>query len=215
MFIELLDTLRCVRPHEDCWLVGSFDELVDRHVMRGTLGCPVCAAEYPVRGGLVDFRTGEGEAPDATDSAGSDVPDEAEAMRLAALLGLAEPGGIVMLMGRWAASAPALEAMVAGTQFLLVNPLSPAFPFASVVRSGEVLPVASGAIRAAAFDVAGISGMSTREAARVLRAGGRLLAPISELVPDVVAELARDDTQWVGERKADASGPVLHLTRRK
>ena len=136
-------------------------------------------------------------------------------MRVAAMLGLAEPGGIVMLMGRWAASAPALEALVPGTQFLLVNPLAPVFPFASVVRTGEVLPVASGAIRAAAFDSAGVSRLTAREAARVVRSGGRLLAPADEPVPDGIAELARDDAQWVGERKVEASGPVLHLTRRK
>src|SRR5687768_8190638 len=121
MFIELLDTLRCVRAHEDSWLVGSFDELVDRHVIRGTLGCPVCGAEYPVRGGVADFRAGDaggerraaaqggdGSEPSSPDTPGSaGPPDEAGAMRLAALLGLAEPGGVVILMGQWAAFAPA------------------------------------------------------------------------------------------------------------
>ena len=183
--------------------------------MRGTLGCPVCAAEYPVRGGLVDFRAVDGDAEEAPGADGPEAQDEADAMRIAALLGLADPGGVVMLMGRWAASAPALEALVPGTQFLLVNPVAPVFPFASAVRTGEVLPIAAGAIRAAAFDAAGAPRMTTRQAARVLRPGGRLLAAAGEPVPDEVAELARDDSQWVGERKADASGPVLHLTRRK
>jgi hypothetical protein len=136
-------------------------------------------------------------------------------MRVAALLALGDPGGVVMLMGRWAASAPALEAMVPGTQFLLVNPLAPVFPFASVVRTGQVLPIASGAIRAAAFDSAGVSRLTPGEAARVVRTGGRVLAPAGEPVPDGIAELARDDAQWVGERRAEASGPVLQLMRRK
>lgn len=221
MFIELLDTLRCVRTHEDSWLVGSFDELVDRHVIRGTLGCPVCSAEYPIRGGVVDFR-GSGSAgadePQSGASAESVVqtmPDEAAAWRLAALLDLSEPGGIVVLMGRWAAAAPSLESVATGGQFLLVNPTVPVFPFASAVRTETVLPLASGAARGVAHDPGGPPGVSTTEAARVLRAGGRLVAGGAEPVPDQVAEIARDASEWVGERRAEAAGPVLRLTRRK
>ena len=245
MFIELLDTLRCVQPHEDAWLVGSFDELVDRHVIRGTLGCPVCSAEYPVRGGVVDFRPDDeraGEPADASDAAAfaaaggidaypslaaTDVyrvadklgeaamPDDSAAVRLAAMLGLAEPGGIVVLMGHWTSSAPALEALTPGAQFLLVNPATPVFPFASAVRTREVLPIASGAVRAVAYDSAGNESITATQAARVIRQGGRLVAPATESLPEGVSELARDATQWVGERQADAGGPVLRLTRRK
>lgn len=215
MFIELLDTLRCVRPHEDSWLVGSFDELVDRHVLRGTLGCPVCAAEYPVRGGVVDFRSGEGQVGESSEGLTADRPAEADPMRVAALLGLAEPGGVVMLMGRWAAAAPALEALVPGTQFLLVNPMAPVFPFASAVRTGPILPIAAGALRAAAFDASGLPRMEPRQAARVVRPGGRVVAPAREAVPEGFTELARDEAEWVAERNAESTGPVLRLTRRK
>lgn len=220
MFIELLDTLRCVRTHEDSWLVGSFDELVDRHVIRGMLGCPVCSAEYPIRGGIVDFRgsasmgAGDPVAGESPEGIVRAMPDETAAWRLAALLDLSEPGGVVVLMGRWAAAAPSLESVAAGTQFLLVNPAVPVFPFASAIRTETVLPLASGAARGVAHD-AGDPGVSTTEAARVIRAGGRLLASGAEPVPDQVAEIARDASEWVGERRAEATGPVLRLTRRK
>ena len=216
MFIELLDTLRCIRPHEDSWLVGSFDELIDRHIIRGTLGCPVCGAEYPVRGGVADFRMSVHQADEAASVAEAAAShDESAAMRLAALLGLGEPGGIVLLMGQWAASAPALEALVPGVQFLLVNPASPVFPFASVARTDAVLPFAAASVRGAVFDPAGATEMTARHAARVIRPGGRLIAPAGEPVPEGITELARDGSQWVGERQADAAGPVLRLTRRK
>lgn len=221
MFIELLDILRCVRSHEDSWLVGSFDELVDRHVIRGTLGCPVCGAEYPIRGGVVDFRMGaaggetDAESIAPTQDAATGMPDEAAAWRLAALLDLSEPGGVVVLMGRWAATAPSLESVAAGGQFLLVNASTPVFPFASAIRSEAILPLASGSARAVAYDGVDAPGLSTTEAARVLRAGGRLVAPVAEPVPDQVAEIARDASEWVGERRVEATGPVLRLTRRK
>ena len=55
MFLELVDSLRCVRAHEDSWLVARADELVARHIVRGALGCPICEARYAVRNGIADF----------------------------------------------------------------------------------------------------------------------------------------------------------------
>src|SRR2546423_13507057 len=55
----MIDLLRCVNAHEDTWLVASFREVTNRIVMEGTLGCPVCTAEYKIRGGVVDFTCGE------------------------------------------------------------------------------------------------------------------------------------------------------------
>ena len=53
MFVELVDLLRCPRPHEDTWLVAAAEAMSGRHIVRGTLGCPVCEAEYPIRDGVV------------------------------------------------------------------------------------------------------------------------------------------------------------------
>ena len=56
MFVELVDALRCVRPHEDAWLVAATRRTEHRHILDGVLGCPVCRTEYPVRDGVADFR---------------------------------------------------------------------------------------------------------------------------------------------------------------
>ena len=64
MFIELVDALRCPRPHEESWLVLAASRLEARHVLEGTLGCPVCHAQYPIRDGIVDLRPGGDERPD-------------------------------------------------------------------------------------------------------------------------------------------------------
>ncbi|HKG91357.1 MAG TPA: hypothetical protein VKA84_05685, partial [Gemmatimonadaceae bacterium] len=96
MFIELVDHLRCVRPHEEIWLVAAARRMDGRHIIEGTLGCPVCRAEYPIREGAADFRSRDGGAADAGAQAAA-VPDETEVMRAGALLGLVEGGGVALL----------------------------------------------------------------------------------------------------------------------
>jgi hypothetical protein len=49
---------------------------------------------------------------------------------------------------------------------------------------------------------------------RATRATGRVVAPASTPLPDGVREIARDDTDWVGEREPLASPVVtLHVRR--
>lgn len=221
MFIELLDILRCVRPHEDSWLVASFDALVGRHVLRGTLGCPVCGAEYPVVEGVVQFGDATaqaGIAPEREPGPDGLVPltdDPAAALRLAAMLGLDETDGVVLLLGRWAAHADALGAIVPGARLLQVNAVGALRPFASAVTTGAVLPLAASSVRAIAFDAAAVPALTPDAAVRVLAPGGRLVARGSDPVPPGVTELARDAADWVARRDAaDEHGPVVRLTRR-
>ena len=216
MFIELLDVLRCIRPHEDSWLVGSFDALEDRHVIRGTLGCPVCSAEYPIRNGVVDFtERGASPGPASADRAGGEAASTESALRLAAMLGLAEAGGIAMLSGGRAGVLAEIEAVAPGVQLLVVNPVASLPRFASAVTTGRVLPVAAASVRAIALDAATGADLPQSEAVRVLKPGGRLVAPATVPVPGGVTELARDERDWVAERNAvETTGPVLRLTRR-
>ena len=98
MFIPLVDILRCVNPHNETWLVASIERAEDRFIIDGTLGCPTCLAEYPIRDGIVYF----------TERVPSDAnvqPDEGEAMRLAAALDLTEPRMTALLQGTRGAHA--------------------------------------------------------------------------------------------------------------
>ena len=218
MFIELLDVLRCVRPHEDAWLVGSFDALVDRHIIRGTLGCPVCSAEYPIRNGVVHFAGADAPVTAAGTERVQTEPSPAgpeSALRLAALLGLADPGGIAVLTGRWAGALEQNEVVAPGVQVLVVNPAASLPPLTSAVTTGLVLPMAGGSVRAVALDSGTGAGVPGSEAVRVLRPEGRLVAPVAVPVPEGVTEIARDEHDWVAQRDAlEATGPVLRLTRR-
>src|SRR4051812_29127515 len=210
MFIELVDALRCPNTHEESWLVAAADQMVDRHIVTGTLGCPVCSAEFPIRDGVVDFR----RQRDATISAGP-APDSSPdaAMKLAALLGLSDAQGFAVLLGAWGALGNTLAASV-DTPLILADPPADVTGSRgiSVIRCDGELPLATGAARAIALD--GSDTHHVHSAMRVVRAGGRLVAPVQLPVPDEARELARDDTLWVAERGAPASKPVtLHVRR--
>ena len=178
--------------------------------MRGELGCPICATRYPVRAGVVDFTSGE-SIPQVMRA------EQGLALRAAALLGLTEPGGLVVLAGEWSACAQELLAMTDGVQLLALD-------FASGLESGgplslaliaDVLPLAEGCARGIALDLAHSTGSLLAGAARALAPAGRLLAPATAPVPPMLRELARDDRHWVAEKSATTtSAPVAIAPRR-
>jgi hypothetical protein len=222
MFIDLVQSLRCIESHEDTWLVAAVERLEGRHIIEGTLGCPLCQREYAVRGGVgwfLDRAPGEGGGPDgpprvATEPAAPPAPDRA--MRAAALLGLTDPGGFILLGGEWGDLAPALGEFSRAHFIVLDPPHTP--PLAaelSVIRAGERLPLAAGALRAAAFDAAAASPARLDAAVRALRSGGRLVAPASHPLPNDVRELARDAADWVAERTPIGSAPISILSPRR
>ena len=213
MFIELVDALRCVRPHEPTWLVVSIERAEERHIMRGVLGCPICRAEYPIVGGVADFRGGGGGSEAGNDSrplpAATRTPLEA-----AAMLDLADPGGFVVLAGWWASVARPLTSLVEGVHILVVNPvfaLVGGVGVSVIVTDGE-LPLRGGVTRGVALDEVHGSTAFIASAAAALRAGGRLVAPAGVEVPDGLTELARDEAHWVGVARGAHSG-VVQLAR--
>ncbi len=207
MFIELVDDLRCPRPHEETWLVASADRTDDRDIVEGTLGCPICHAEYPIRDGVVWF-TDPGSL--ARRSTRAPKADAELAMRLAALLDLSDAQGLALLAGSWASVAPLLRELVP-THVVLLNPDAPVPAGAgiSVLQVASGIPLAAATCRGVALDASTTEADDLGAAVRVLRARGRLVAPLSTPVPPEVTELARDERLWVAERSA---GPP-HLVR--
>ena len=208
MFIELVDALRCPVAHEEGWLVAAAIRMEARHIVAGTLGCPVCSAEYAIRDGVVDFRSSRGQRP-----ATAAPHDERVAPRLAAMLNLADSRGFAVLLGAWGSHAAALSAIVE-TPLILIDPPADirGSPGISVLRCDRSVPLAIGAARAMAIDDGNADRVAS--AVRATRAMGRVLAPVSVELPAGVRELARDDAVWVGERASDASPLVaLHVRR--
>jgi hypothetical protein len=135
------------------------------------------------------------------------------AMRLAALLNLADAQGFAVLLGEWGAQAHELASIVETPLVVVDPPLGiVGAPGVSVLRCDGDVPLAVGAARAVAID----DGSASRAASavRATRAKGRVVAPVSVAVPSDVTELARDETMWVGERSALESPLItLHVRR--
>ena len=163
--IELVDLLRCPRVHAESWLVATAERMVGRDIVEGQLGCPVCEAVYPITGGAVLFTPATVPEPRA---AGEDV------LRTAALLNLAEPGGVVVLVGAWSVYARPL-ATVVDAHVLVIDPLD-RVDGVSAIYAGGAIPLAAGSVRAAATD-------APEAVVPVLRPGGRVLAPATVGVP--------------------------------
>jgi len=206
MFLPLIDRLRCLNVHEDTWLVASIDRADERDVVEGTLGCPVCSAEYRIREGVVWF----GDAP----AAAAQAPSSAEALRLAAALDLTDARMTAILHGSWGAHASVLRGL-SHAQMLLVNPPHgvTSGDGISIVRS-PVAPVAAGWADAAALDLAAGDAMAA-SVTTSLRTGGRLLAPAGAELPAGFSELARDADVWVAQLDAGAvAGAPIAISRR-
>jgi hypothetical protein len=138
-------------------------------------------------------------------------------LRLAAFLDLAEGGGAVGLYGAWAEHAEALGDLVERVEPLAIAPVGVPHPMLSAVipPARDRIPLATGALRAVAVDAEdGDAAAVVAEAARLVRTGGRLLAPAEAPVPHGVRELARDAEWWVGEREAAPSAVVTIGGRR-
>ena len=209
MFVEIVDALRCPRDHEESWLVLAARRTEERHVLEGTLGCPVCRAEYPIHDGIADFT--DGAATRAATGALHTLPP---ADHLAAMLNLGDALGFAVLVGAWGTRADALIEIVDAPPLLLVDPPAGVVMWhgLSGIRAGAKLPLATGAARAVATDSADPARVA--EAVRVARVGGRVVAPADAPVPQEVRELVRDDVLWVAERLALPSAPVtLHVRR--
>jgi len=179
-------------------------------VLEGTLGCPVCRTEFPIRDGIADFSDGR-----PADRAGGDTTITLPpADHLAAMLSLGDALGFAVLIGAWGARADALIESVDAPPLLLVDP--PAGVAMghglSGIRASGALPLATGSARGVATDA--VDPGRVADAARVTRVGGRIVAPAGSPVPEGVRELVRDEALWVGERVALPSAPVtLHVRR--
>lgn len=213
MFIELIDVLRCPNAHEESWLVLAAHRIDGRDVMEGVLGCPVCAAEYPIAGGVVRF------ARESGSDAAAGPSGEEDALRLAALLDLATPGGYAVIAGTLGKDAPYLRTLT-DVSLLLVNPptrieMGNGVSGLTIESNWTTLPLAPSSARAIALDDT-TTPAQLLAALRVVRPPGRVLAPLALSPPDGVSELARDDREWLAERRAAPSeSGIVPLHRRK
>ena len=216
MFIELVDSLRCVERHEDTWLVASVMRMDGRHIAEGVLGCPVCRREYPVRDGVAWFDESSAGSADRRLTSVDPTSDTDRIARAAALLGLTDGGGVIVLGGHWVECAdPLAQLGLAHVVVLNASTAAMSEQAVSAIVIGDQLPLAAGTLRGVALGVGTATSSRLASAAALLRPRGRLIAPADTAPPEGVAELARDADDWVAERVAAVSPPVpIRLGRR-
>jgi hypothetical protein len=213
MHSELVDTLRCLTVHEESWLVVAADDVEDRHIMRGVLGCPVCHARYPIERGVADFSGGT-RLPVVLEQ-DTVADDESTALKLAAMFDLTDPSGYVILVGAWARLAAALRQLVPVTVLVVNAPPDVAMgDGVSGVATIDRIPVAAGSARAIAFDAPDAMLQEEIDPATALGAvkpGGRVVALAAVPIPQDISVLAQDAEHWVGTRSSSA--PLIRLVR--
>ncbi|HJQ11655.1 MAG TPA: hypothetical protein VJ840_11560 [Gemmatimonadaceae bacterium] len=200
MFIELIDLLRCVNTHEETWLVASFREITNRIVLYGTLGCPVCSAEYQIRNGVVDFTRGESVPGVEAERAAASHSREELATRAGAYLDATQPGTTIVLGGLWAYAAQQLAEM-ADVRVLALNAPGEVEESERVglLHIADAIPLAANSAHGVALD-SWFGAKAIEEALRVVRPAGRIVGPASLTAPDGAAVLAHDEHYWVAEK---------------
>ena len=188
MLLTLVDALRCPAHEEESSLVLSVEEWAGPRVSEGVLGCPVCHARYRIHRGAVEFAPGA----ESVRRPGALV----DPVRLAAQLSLTEPGGIILLTGRFAEVHEEL-AQFSEVTFVLVDAALTTSPMAVNFFVLDRLPLVARALRAAAIDEGSASVLT--DVVRCVRSGGRLVMPAASVPPTGLTVIARDDRELVGE----------------
>jgi hypothetical protein len=205
MRLELAERLVCPRDHAPTPLVVVAQRVVGRDLHAGFAGCAECRLEARITLDAVEFPT-PATAALARATPLDPTPERIE--RTAALLGLAEPGGIVLLTGGYAALAARLA------EEYDVTAVIPATD-ATVTTSDRIVRIQNAeahavfsdqTFRAAALDPPPLAAL------RSLAVGARLLAPADAPSLPNTRELARDQDEWLAE--CTAATPIIQLGRR-
>ena len=176
-------------------------------VSEGQLGCPVCHARYPIHRGGVDFTDGAHVVRHASPGAPVD------SIRLAAQLSLTEPGGILLLSGRYAVVADQLV-QLAGVMCMLVDAPLSLSPDAVNFDVADPLPFAAGVLKGAAVDEPRATEAILASIARCVRSHGRIVGPSRSTPPRGCRLIARDDREWVVEVEGSTSPLTLRRAHR-
>jgi uncharacterized protein YbaR (Trm112 family) len=191
MFIELTDHLRCPADHPEGYLVLLPDEMRERSVRAGRLGCPACGRTYLVTDGVLDLGGGATTVPEST---------LLTAEALTALVGLSGPGGWLTLVGRPAANWREVAQRNRGVGLVAVNPPLEVGdePGISVLRS-SALPLKSRSMRGVVLGAPfGGDPEWVREAARVVLPGLRVVGEGPTPHPGTLELMAAAGGAWVG-----------------
>jgi uncharacterized protein YbaR (Trm112 family) len=204
MHILMTDVLVCPRCGPAFGLILLADRIEDRRVPAGRLGCSNCREQYPIADGVADLTGGLGAAVGPVTADPPAAADDARADRIAALLGVTQPGAFVLLAGYAAADAAAVAARLQDAEVLAVCDgvgagVEDIGAMASVSRvQAHALPVATAKMAGVAVTGPRAAAL-LEEAARTVRPTGRLY--LDPAPPDAAQRLARLGLRVLAEQE--------------
>ncbi|MEJ2482418.1 MAG: hypothetical protein P8049_04705 [Gemmatimonadota bacterium] len=228
MLLDLSESLVCPRCGPPQGLVVLVEEMDGRRIATGRLDCPACEQRFPLAAGVLDFREAAARASSSEESPGSgsdEVPsaatrNDADSVLVAALFGIRDRRGVLVVGPGLGESAPAIAELSGGCEVLFVEGLAadsdrgapehvPAGVEAGSVTSlrgvaGDAVPLLPGRALGVALVDADVGEID--EAARVLSPGGRLVvlrpeSPATVLDGDPRFEpIAREERAVVARR---------------
>lgn len=212
MFFEVVELLACPHCGPAHGLVLLVEEMGERRVHSGQLGCPNCKRDYPVSEGVADLRIG---APAESTKASGPLQEEGLAVKIVALSGLTEGRGYVLIDERLAHAGAEVADVLPGLEVITVR----AAPDESTERDGVsrllsdvAFPVTEYRLRAVAIAPGGDRDR-VAAAARRVAPGGRLVLfdarsdDIEEAERSGLAIVAREGSTAVAERKVAPPAP--------
>ena len=128
MHFLLTDRLTCPRCGPAFGLILLADQLLDRRVRFGVLGCPNCRDSFEIDDGFADLRAPpRGDLPRGR--AGAEVrPEEGDVERIVALLGIHRGPGTVVALGAAASFAAPIAEAVSDLMVVAVDPETRRWP---------------------------------------------------------------------------------------
>ncbi|KPK62299.1 MAG: hypothetical protein AMS21_07825 [Gemmatimonas sp. SG8_38_2] len=211
MFFELTDLLTCPTCGPKHGLVLLVQEVEDRRVRTGWLGCPNCRNDYPVNDGVADLRLEASATPEVA-ARFIETDDDELALKVLALLGLNERRAFVLVDERIAHVASALSELAPELEVIAVSstPVGPGNAGAvSRVLAERPFPLVEFKLPGVAIAPGGNPGL-VAAAARRVATGGRLALfdataeDIEEAKRSGLTILAVESGTAVAERKPDS-----------
>jgi len=206
MHVGVIELLRCPAGHAESALVASATRQVERRIIDGSLGCPVCGAEYRIHNAIADFRRDPAPQDLEAGAVTREPPNEEAAIRLAAQLDLTEPGRLLLMFGEYARFAPALSVLFDAICVAINAPRNEEKHIAdhsSVLRINATIPIAPSAAHGAAVAENQLRQLQVGQVRERLRVNGRLVIPASAALPEGMTLLAHDERELVGVRASE------------
>ncbi len=197
MFVELAEYLRCPEDPAESYCVVASDEMVGRSVIRGVIGCPATGREYRIEGGVADFTSRATSEP-----ASLPVEPLPDARAVTALLGVATPGGYIVLFGSAARLAAQLHDLIGGIHMVGINVASDVeeSPVLSLLRTPCPVALRSSMARGVVVGADHATEPWMSEACRILLKGLRIVVMRDVAVPGA-DRLGAGEGLWVGQKK--------------